>query len=411
MVKKWLFILIVLVMVASTVFVSCADGTTPPPPPEKDPYVVGIAGSLTGPMAISYIPLIDGLRIYLEAVNDRGGINGRQVKILIEDSQSSPAEAAVAARKLTEMGAHILFGLDGSPTYGAYETEAKRAKVPSILGGVAPPRSLPPTPDPFVYSGGWGGSTAAVVSIGAYKLTQYGGEGSVAGVTTMDSPVMKMAGEGTIQLGKKYGLKDVVYRPIPTGTVDLTPIALVFKEAGAASAVNLGAAGHSLMLYDALMKIGWDGMYCMVVTDPVEILFEKYKGKENMALILVGYFPFQADFPFFADVKAAAEKYGVTDVTSQLTVGWELGMVVEEIFKRAGWPVTTDRLLEVMGDFEFKRPMTGTLKWNDDNHASNAVVPDYLWDKAKGEWVYSPPTLVLDAWGEIIPYDDFRDIP
>ena len=211
---------------------------------------------------------------------------------------------------------------------------------------------------------------------------------------------------------QKYGLKDVVYKVIPTGSVDLTPIAMAFKEAGAASAMNLGAAGHSIMLYDALTKVGWDGMYCMVVTDPVEILFEKYKGKENMALILIGYLPFQADLPVFTEVKAAAEKYGVTgEVSSESTIGWEDGMVVEEIFKRVGWPVTTDKLLAVMSDFEFNRPMSETLKWNNDNHSSSVFSADYVWDTAKESWVYKPPALVFDPWGEMTSYEDYRDFP
>ena len=45
---------------------------------------MGIAGSLTGPMAVSYLPMVDGMRIYLVKLNDEDGINGRKVKILVD---------------------------------------------------------------------------------------------------------------------------------------------------------------------------------------------------------------------------------------------------------------------------------------------------------------------------------------
>ena len=39
-------------------------------------YKIGISGAATGPASPSYLPHIEGLRIYLSQLNDKGGVNG-----------------------------------------------------------------------------------------------------------------------------------------------------------------------------------------------------------------------------------------------------------------------------------------------------------------------------------------------
>ncbi|MGO9699733.1 MAG: hypothetical protein ACLPX7_10780, partial [Xanthobacteraceae bacterium] len=38
-------------------------------------YKVGISGAATGPVSPSYLPHIEGIRLYLNQLNDGGGIN------------------------------------------------------------------------------------------------------------------------------------------------------------------------------------------------------------------------------------------------------------------------------------------------------------------------------------------------
>src|SRR5262249_11706899 len=45
----------------------------------QDAYTIGLTGALTGPPASTYAPAIEALRIYLERVNARGGVNGKRV--------------------------------------------------------------------------------------------------------------------------------------------------------------------------------------------------------------------------------------------------------------------------------------------------------------------------------------------
>ena len=418
--KRLSLILTALIVLVSLVFVSCSPTETPtpptpptPPPPEKDPYLLGICGSLTGPYAITYLPIVDGMRIYLETVNERGGINGREVKMFIEDSQGSATEAAMMARKLTEMGAQLLAFSDGSPMYGGYGSEAKRAEIPAIFYGMSPLECMPPDPDPLMYNGVPYGSAAGVAGLGAYLIHQYVPAGGVGGIITFDSPVMKIMADMCTKICKEtYGISEVVYRPIPIGTLDLTPVAMAFKDAGAGACENLGGGGLSFLLHDALEKIGFTGWHPLIVADPCEGPFERYEGAERVGAWLAGgEVPLAIDCPTCQEIKAAAQEYGVSDLNSQLTLGWEAGMVTEAILEKVGWPVTTEKLVEVMQDFEFKRPLAGTLKWTEGNHCDTTIASEWVWDKAKGEWVYNHKTGVIAPTGEVTEYEDWRDIP
>lgn len=66
----------------------------------QDAHVVGITGALTGPPASTYAPAVDAMRIYLDRVNAKGGINGKKVNLIIQDDSAEPSKAAANAKKL-----------------------------------------------------------------------------------------------------------------------------------------------------------------------------------------------------------------------------------------------------------------------------------------------------------------------
>src|SRR5262245_35206174 len=63
-------------------------------------YLVGVTAALTGPPASTYAPAVDALRIYIDRVNAAGGVNGKQIKLVIEDDGAQPSKAAANTKKL-----------------------------------------------------------------------------------------------------------------------------------------------------------------------------------------------------------------------------------------------------------------------------------------------------------------------
>jgi len=52
-----------------------------------DAYVLGLTGDMTGRDSANSGAAADGIRIYFERLNAKGGINGRKVEVLMRDNQ------------------------------------------------------------------------------------------------------------------------------------------------------------------------------------------------------------------------------------------------------------------------------------------------------------------------------------
>ncbi|MDH5540782.1 MAG: ABC transporter substrate-binding protein [Rhizobacter sp.] len=66
----------------------------------KDEIVIGSIQDLSGPLAGFGKQIRLGMMLRVDEINEQGGINGRKLKLLIEDSGYDPKKAVLAAQKL-----------------------------------------------------------------------------------------------------------------------------------------------------------------------------------------------------------------------------------------------------------------------------------------------------------------------
>lgn len=77
--------------------------------------VIGQTAGFSGPVAAGVKENTDGARLWLDAVNARGGIAGQQLELVSLDDRFDPRLAGENARKLAERGAIALFLTRGTP--------------------------------------------------------------------------------------------------------------------------------------------------------------------------------------------------------------------------------------------------------------------------------------------------------
>ncbi|MBX3083629.1 MAG: ABC transporter substrate-binding protein [Anaerolineae bacterium] len=65
----------------------------------QDPIYIGVSGPLTGPNAQYGAQWKKGFDLALEEINGKGGVDGRPLEYLFEDSQSDPKQSVVIAQK------------------------------------------------------------------------------------------------------------------------------------------------------------------------------------------------------------------------------------------------------------------------------------------------------------------------
>ena len=79
----------------------------------KDEILVGSIQDLSGPLAPFGKAVRQGMVLRVEEANEQGGVNGRKLKLIVEDSGYDPKKAVLAAQKLVNqdkifiMAAHI----------------------------------------------------------------------------------------------------------------------------------------------------------------------------------------------------------------------------------------------------------------------------------------------------------------
>src|SRR4029434_5343970 len=98
-----------------------------------DKVRVGVFMSLTGSTANFGISSVNGIKLAADEVNAAGGINGKQVELLVEDDRSDASEAATIVTKfVTQDQVHAVLGEVASSRSIAAAPIAQNAKVPML---------------------------------------------------------------------------------------------------------------------------------------------------------------------------------------------------------------------------------------------------------------------------------------
>src|SRR6201746_105717 len=79
--------------------------------------VIGTHQDLSGPIKVWGVPVSNGMKMAVEEINTAGGINGRKLKMILEDNGYDPKRAVLASQKMIERDKiFAMIGPMGSPT-------------------------------------------------------------------------------------------------------------------------------------------------------------------------------------------------------------------------------------------------------------------------------------------------------
>jgi branched-chain amino acid transport system substrate-binding protein len=101
---------------------------------------IGVIAGLTGLGASYGAGIVHGAQMAAQEINAAGGIDGRQIRLVIADDATSPARSAVVMRRLVTSGVDLIVGGWGSPQVIANMEIAEQAGVPYIIVGATNPR-------------------------------------------------------------------------------------------------------------------------------------------------------------------------------------------------------------------------------------------------------------------------------
>jgi len=353
---------------SSVALVAAAALALPVPGAAQDAYVVGVSAAMTGPSAGGYAPVVEAIQAYLVHLNAKGGINGKPVRLIVQDDQAEPSRAAANAKKLIAQDqVLVLINSSLSSTYAPMIAESKRAGVPLYYaGGVCPQATFPPA-DPLqfcstAYSANLDSEAAMAFIKGAAK------EPVRIGFAAMAIPIARSGIAHAEKVAKSLGMTPVETQITPPPAPDYTPFATKLKDANPNWVFSWSPWVSQVRTFEALRRLGWQGRY---------LSFAHLNSEDELARIQDGEFyvfgtnAFMEDnLPVHAEIRAVAARANLKYPVSYLIEGFISGLVLEAALKKTGWPPTQQKVLAAMNDLKVdtKGLRGGPIEWTKDNH-------------------------------------------
>jgi ABC-type branched-subunit amino acid transport system substrate-binding protein len=349
----------------------------------QEAYVLGVSAAMTGPGAGTYAPVIEAMRAYLDHVNSRGGINGKPVRLIVQDDGAEPSRAAANAKKLLSDNVLMLINTSLSSTYAPMIAEAKRANVPLYFAGSVCPKETYPPADPLLFcSTAFGANLDSQATLGFVKAQAK--EPVRIGFAAMAIPIARGEIDYAEGLSKTLGMTPVEKQITPPPAPDYTPFATKLKEANPNWVFSWSPWVSQVRTFEALRRLGWSGRY---------ITWAHLNAEEELARIKDGEFYvigtnalFQDDVPFHAEIRAVTHRAKLNYPTTYLTEGFIAGMVIEGVLRNTPWPATPAKTLAAMNNLkvDLKGLRGGALEWTKDNHfRTRQYYRVWRWDPAR----------------------------
>ena len=355
-------------------------------------YKIGYITDLSGPLAGSYTPTWQGFDLYMKALNERGGVNGRKVAVTIADDGLRADRAVAAAKKQVESDNVLgIFGLSLSSTQGPVIAEMQKVGVPVVSTFSAILDALPPA-KPNYFSTGVTFEVAGE-AIGVLQK-QIAPSGKVVGMT-FDSVGGRAANQHNRLAVEKEGYSwgEVLF---PVRTADFTPFAQTAAEMKPAMVVGHYGAEQNIGVVAALRASGYTGPYLVAAygssEDTVKQAAAQAGSGDNLYMVS-RYAVLTDNAPGMADVVAAAKKYGAANPNSMTVTGWVLGMLAEEALKKCSTDCTREKLDKAIQgvNLDTKGLTGGPIEMSADDHYGPTYWRLYHWEKDKlvgvGDWL------------------------
>ena len=351
----------------------------------QDAYIIGVSAAMTGSAAATYAPVIESMRAYIDHVNGKGGVNGRQIKLVISDNQGEASKAASDAKKLlTQDKAVMLVNSSLSSTYAPMVAEAKRANVPLFYAGAVCPKETYPPADALQFcSTAFGAQYDSQMALAVVK--ELAREPVRIGFSAMAIPLSRGEIDYAEGLSKTMGMTPVDKQIVPPPTPDYTPFANKLKDANPNWVYSWAPWVTQVRTFEALRRLGWTGRYIAYAHLNAEDELARLKDNELYVFGTNAFF--QDNLPVQAELRAVMHRANLNYPVTQLSEGYIAGLVLEAALKGAGWPTSAAKVQASMSNLKVdtKGLRGGPIEWTKGNHfRTTQHYRVYKWDGAKG---------------------------
>ena len=342
-----------------------------------DTITIGSHTDLSGVLAIWGVPMVNGMRQRFDELAEAGGVHGRTIDFVVEDTQYQVPLAVKATNKLINVDEiFVMLGAMGTPHNNAVFDSMFEANVPSIFPLTAAVSMYEPLhPMKFSFFVSYrdqirGGMRYLVEKNGLKKVclqslaTDYGAEVGIGFAQSVEENDLEVVYEGRHKISE----------------TDFTGTATSIKNSGCEMLVLGPFIKDTIQLYTAVRDAGWEGT---VVANMVPYLPEIPMAADG------GMEGFYASAPFFVpDFSAAIDDEWVSgwhadyvanfseEPAAQSVMGYVMADLLIKSLEAAGQDVTVEKMLAALeGITYYENPFGGpTMSFSAQKHMAG----DYL---------------------------------
>ncbi len=306
---------------------------------------IGQPSGFTGSAAAGVKENTEGAKLYIDAVNRRGGVHGQQVELITMDDKFDPATTATVGRALiTEHNVLALFLNRGTPHAQALLPVLAELHVP-LVGPSTGAMALHEPVQPWVFNVR---ATYQREPIRATRHLASLGITRIAVLPTDDS----FGADATIGAEKGFaaaGLKPVLLQKFPREKPDFVELAAKVKQSEAQAVLYIGSSGSVASGVKALRAAGLT-VQVVTLSNNASEGFIKLLGEHARGVIVTQVFPNEraVNYRLIKEAQEPAKAKGLNGVSPAMVEGFAAAKVLVEGLRRAGPKPTPSGLRDAL---------------------------------------------------------------
>lgn len=314
-------------------------------PSGAPPLVLGSIGHYSGPIGPNAVPGLQGAQMWVRFINERGGLNGHKVELVVYDDGADPARHAAQTREAVERRGVVAFLYSMNPVtgWGTHEYLEKKG-VPVIGADFADWAYQSPIFFPQATAGfaqRFGTLAAAAVYYKPQGKVKFGTIGCV------ETEICQLAQRSWAQWAPHVGVQMVYEGRASISQPDFTAECLAARNAGVEVFGLMMDANSVGRIAAACSRQGYRPGYGTPVPGGI---IAQFAGDPNLPEFVSASnaFPwFQSGTPATDEFQGALRRYG-GKITAQVPValGWTAGKLLERAASHSGPSPSSRTILE-----------------------------------------------------------------
>ena len=354
----------------------------------EDTIKIGVIEDLTGPVAAIGIPVSEAHKNYFRNINEKNGIHGRRVKLVVEDTGYTIPRAIAGFKKL--LYRDQVFAILGPGSTGetvALLSQIEKKKVPTISLSCAEAITYPFKRYVFTHFATYENSTKLVFD---YVIKDLKKKKPRVAIVYTDNEMGKSSLRGARSAAKFYSLELVREEILNLTDTDATSQALNLKKAKADYVIVAGAVPTAVSILKDSKRFGFSPVFFGTYATVDEAVIRMVGNAARNWFVLFCYGLWDDESPGIVEMKRITYKYHPDSKKRSgfYTMGWTMAIIMAEGMKRAGRDLSREGLvdgIESIKDFDTKG-VTGILDYSSTSHRGGEEVAIFKADLKKNSY-------------------------